>query len=55
MSEDVMRQHIALYVNDYSVSLGADGRRAVEVLFERATAAHVIAAPAIGLFVPASS
>ena len=36
MSEDVMYQHIDLYVNDYSVDLGAEGRRAVEVLFERA-------------------
>ena len=24
--------HIALFVNDYSLSLGADGRRAVEEL-----------------------
>ena len=35
MSEEVMYQHINLYVNDYSVDLGADGRQAVEVLFER--------------------
>ena len=38
MSEDVMYQHIDLYVNDYSVDLGGEGRRAVEVLFERARA-----------------
>jgi 1,4-dihydroxy-6-naphthoate synthase len=36
MSEDVMYKHIDLYVNDYSIDLGADGRRAVELLFERA-------------------
>jgi 1,4-dihydroxy-6-naphthoate synthase len=41
MSPDVMRQHIALYVNDYSVSLGAEGRRAVEVLLARAAEAGV--------------
>lgn len=41
MSEEVMRQHIDLYVNDYSIDLGAEGRRAVEVLFERAAAAGV--------------
>lgn len=32
MSEDVMRQHIDLYVNDYSLDLGEDGLAAVEVL-----------------------
>ena len=29
MSEDVMYQHIDLYVNDFSIDLGAEGRRAV--------------------------
>jgi 1,4-dihydroxy-6-naphthoate synthase len=42
MSEEVMYRHIDLYVNQYSVDLGVDGRRAVELLFERATAAGVI-------------
>jgi 1,4-dihydroxy-6-naphthoate synthase len=42
MSEEVMYKHIDLYVNDYSIDLGADGRRAVELLFERATSAGVI-------------
>ncbi len=32
MSEDVMRKHINLYVNDYSLDLGDDGMRAVERL-----------------------
>jgi len=36
MSDEVMYKHIDLYVNEYSVDLGVDGRRAVEVLFERA-------------------
>jgi 1,4-dihydroxy-6-naphthoate synthase len=53
MSEDVMRQHIALYVNDYSVTLGADGRRAVSVLFERAQRAGAIAPSSTPLFVAA--
>lgn len=39
MREDVMRQHIALYVNEYSVDLGPEGRRAVNALFDRAAAA----------------
>jgi 1,4-dihydroxy-6-naphthoate synthase len=34
MSEDVMRQHIELYVNDYSINLGAEGRNAIVTLFE---------------------
>ena len=34
MEEQVMRQHIDLYVNDYSLSLGADGKKAVGVLLE---------------------
>jgi 1,4-dihydroxy-6-naphthoate synthase len=42
MSEDVMYKHIDLYVNEYSVDLGAEGRRAVELLFERARATGVI-------------
>jgi 5,8-dihydroxy-2-naphthoate synthase len=41
MSEAVMYQHIDLYVNDYSVDLGSEGRRAVELLFEKARAAGV--------------
>ena len=53
MSEDVMYQHIDLYVNDYSVDLGAEGRRAVEVLFERAKTAGVIPPVGAGLFLDA--
>jgi 1,4-dihydroxy-6-naphthoate synthase len=30
MDESVMRQHIELYVNNYSITLGDDGRKAVE-------------------------
>ena len=36
MSEAVMYQHIDLYVNDYSVDLGPEGRRAVQRLFDEA-------------------
>src|SRR6185437_8199287 len=36
MSEDVMYQHIDLYVNGYSVDLGSEGRRAVDLLFRKA-------------------
>jgi 1,4-dihydroxy-6-naphthoate synthase len=34
MQESVMRQHIDLYVNQYSLSLGEEGRRAVDVLMD---------------------
>jgi 1,4-dihydroxy-6-naphthoate synthase len=34
MQESVMRQHIDLYVNQFSLSLGEEGRRAVDVLLK---------------------
>jgi 1,4-dihydroxy-6-naphthoate synthase len=34
MSEHVMRQHIDLYVNNFSVELGSVGRKAVDKLLE---------------------
>jgi 1,4-dihydroxy-6-naphthoate synthase len=34
MDESVMRQHIDLYVNDYSLSLGEDGKKAIGILLE---------------------
>jgi len=34
MSEEVMRQHIDLYVNNYSLDLGEEGREAIEELHE---------------------
>ena len=42
MSDDVMRKHIALYVNDYSDDLGGDGVAAIEELFRRARVAQII-------------
>jgi len=42
MDEDVMYRHIDLYVNQYSVDLGAEGRRAVELLFVKAEATGII-------------
>jgi 1,4-dihydroxy-6-naphthoate synthase len=36
MEEEVMRKHIQLYVNEYSLSLGDEGRKAVDTLFQRA-------------------
>lgn len=34
MSESVMRQHIDLYVNNYSIDLGEEGRKAVYTLLD---------------------
>jgi 1,4-dihydroxy-6-naphthoate synthase len=42
MEEDVMRQHINLYVNDYTTDLGEKGRNAINTLFEKAKDAGVI-------------
>ena len=50
MSEDVMYRHIDLYVNDYSVDLGTEGRRAVELLFAKAAATGIIRPAAHSLF-----
>jgi 1,4-dihydroxy-6-naphthoate synthase len=54
MSDEVMYQHIDLYVNDYSIDLGAEGRRAVELLFERARAVGVAPPIAQPLFLDGS-
>ena len=35
MEKEVVVAHIALYVNDYSVSLGEQGRKAVKLLFKK--------------------
>lgn len=42
MSDDVMRKHIGLYVNEFSDDLGEEGRKAVDALFARASAAGLI-------------
>jgi 1,4-dihydroxy-6-naphthoate synthase len=36
MADDVIRQHIATFVNDFSLDVGADGERAVRFLLEAA-------------------
>jgi 1,4-dihydroxy-6-naphthoate synthase len=42
MEPDVIRRHIDLYVNDFSLDLGADGEAAVAGLFDRARAAGLL-------------
>jgi len=48
MEEDVMRKHIDLYVNDYSLSLGSKGRAAVWQLLD--VASHFIPPPVAGSY-----
>ncbi len=52
MSNDVMYRHIDLYVNQYSIDLGTEGRHAVELLFDNATASGLIPAVNAPLFLP---
>ena len=52
MSKEVMFKHIDLYVNDFSVTLGPEGRHAVEQLFERARMTAAIPPMPAEIFVP---
>jgi 1,4-dihydroxy-6-naphthoate synthase len=36
MSEEVMKKHIDLYVNEYSIDLGETGKKAINLLFNKA-------------------
>ncbi len=42
MSEAVMQKHIQLYVNEFSVGLGNDGKKAVKLLFDKAISLGLI-------------
>jgi len=42
MEDDVIQSHINLYVNDFTKDLGADGRKAIEVLYSKAAEKGVI-------------
>lgn len=44
MEPDVVRRHIDLYVNEFTLDLGADGRSAVDELLGRAAAAGLVPA-----------
>ena len=52
MDEAVMRQHIGLYVNDYTLALGERGRAAIETLFAEAKAKNIIPQPSEPLILP---
>jgi 1,4-dihydroxy-6-naphthoate synthase len=42
MDEEVRKKHIALYVNDFSIELGPDGRAAIATLFQKAEQSGMI-------------
>ncbi len=42
MSEEVMKKHIALYVNEFSIDLGEVGMKAVNLLFDRAQEVGIV-------------
>jgi 1,4-dihydroxy-6-naphthoate synthase len=52
MSDDVMRKHIDLYVNEYSVDLGVTGRNAVDLFFGEGKKAGVFGDLANPLIAP---
>jgi len=45
MDPKVMKQHIELYVNQYSVDLGEEGRSAITTLFDKAVALKIFERP----------
>ena len=55
MDETVIEQHIALYVNEYTVDLGEEGRTAVSTLFEKAGELNIFVPPEVSLIAPTSS
>ena len=54
MDEEVMRKHIALYVNEFSDDLGAEGMAAANELFARARAAGIVPDQSAARFAAAS-
>lgn len=51
MSDDVMRKHIGLYVNEFTGDVGEEGVAAVNELFRRAHAARIIPESTEAIFV----
>jgi 1,4-dihydroxy-6-naphthoate synthase len=54
MSEEVMYKHIHLYVNDYSINLGEEGKKAIEILFNKAQGLGLINKIEEDIFCPPS-
>ena len=50
MSEEVMRKHIQLYVNDFSTDLGEEGTLAIQTLWTYAYKAQLITTEKLTIF-----
>ena len=50
IEDDVLRKHIALFVNDFSLSLGEQGRKAVETLYRRANEVGILSSKPSQIF-----
>ncbi|GGB20865.1 MULTISPECIES: menaquinone biosynthesis family protein [Mucilaginibacter] len=50
MSEEVMYKHIELYVNQYSIELGEEGRKAINLMFDAALEKGIIPEVKQGIF-----
>jgi 1,4-dihydroxy-6-naphthoate synthase len=55
MDEEVRKKHIDLYVNKYSVDLGAEGRKAIETFFEKAVQSGIISSLPESIFLQVHS
>lgn len=51
MSEEVMKKHIALYVNEFSIDLGITGKNAIQLLLDKAMENKLIDGLAPHIFV----
>lgn len=51
LSDEVIKQHIELYVNDYSIDMGKEGRNAIETLFREGVKADCFCMPENDIFV----
>ncbi len=51
MSEEVMKKHIALYVNEFSVDLGITGKNAIQLLLDKALETNLIDGLAPHIFI----
>jgi 1,4-dihydroxy-6-naphthoate synthase len=51
MNAEVMKKHVELYVNDFSIDLGNIGKKAIKTLYEEAFRAKIIPEIESGIFV----
>ena len=51
LDDDVIRKHISLYVNDFTVDLGIPGKNAMLAMFEKASKAGIINSVTAEIFV----